>query len=259
MTYLVPQLNQGTPLDGDNCGPASVASALRWSTAHDVEPSPPEVRSRFGDKVGGTQMADHVKAYDSYTREASDLGWELKPAIYHDRDAWEKLLADLDLGRAMTLAIDYSRVPKHLKGDPKFDGLHAVFVSKVRDRGEQTEIRVWDPLCDGRRPGIPRGPLWYPKLTLKAAAAGYAGAGRATWVTVRKAKNVKPPFNPCEAALDEAMQRLDRATSALEAARSALVNVNQDIGAVIADIDEVLGHVPAGDDTRVVEGVLPPG
>ena len=66
MTYLVPQLNQGTPLDNSNCGPASVAEGLRWATGHAVAPTPPQVRKAMHDNIGGTGLADHVTAWASF-------------------------------------------------------------------------------------------------------------------------------------------------------------------------------------------------
>jgi hypothetical protein len=259
VTYLVPQLGYGTPHDGDNCGPASVAMALRWSTQHDVMPMPPEVRKAFGDPIGGTQMSDHPKAYASFSGAATRAGWTLKPLKFHDADPWDRFLEDISSGHGATMAIDYSRVPKHLKGDPRFDGLHAVFVSRIRTRAETTELRVWDPLCDGRRPGIPRGPLWYPKLTLKAAAAGYAGAGKASWCRVTKADGIyDPPLDPCDAAIRELTTERDAYRDVLIEARSAMVNAVSEIGPVIADIDELIPQ-PAHGDGTVGEGVIPRG
>ena len=184
------------------------------------------------DNIGGTGLADHVTAWASFKDEAKAAGYILGPADYHPSQDWSKLVAWLEKGNGATIAIDYGRVPKPIKGDPVFDGNHAVFLSAIRTRGSVTEIRVWDPLCDGRRQGIPRGPIWYKAVTLKNAAGGYAGDGRASWVGVKKAEAIAPETPPadCKTELDAARQRIEVLTTALESARSLLTNANQEIG-----------------------------
>ena len=249
MTYFVPQLD-GSKHQGDNCGPASIAMALRWSTAHKVAPTPSEVRRAMGDPIGGTNIVDWPKGYDAFADDAKAEGFILREAKYQPGRSWEDLLGVLADGGAMCLVIDYSRVPDHLKGDRKFDGYHAVFVSRVRERGTATELRVWDPLCDGRRAGIPRGPLWYPKLTLKAAAAGYAGAGKAAYMRVVKATEIAP--DPCGSST----RRINALEAALESARSRLLDPSQDVASVIADIDELIAPPETDPTATAGEGIV---
>ena len=94
-------------------------------------------------------------------------------------------------------------------------------------------------------------------MTLKNAAGGYAGDGRASWGGVKKAEAIAPETPPadCKTELDEARQRIEVLTAALESARSLLTNANQEVGAAIADIDEAIGPVAQYQNEPIVSGV----
>ena len=156
MPTFVRQLD-GSPNAGDNCGPASIAMALRWATAHEIMPTPSAVRAAMKDPTGGTYMSDHRLAWDTY-RERNAARWDVKPMRYFAAGDFADLLTALGNGKGATIAIDYSKVPQSLKGDPLFNGLHSVFLAATRERAGMTEVKVFDPLNDGRRPGIP-GPM----------------------------------------------------------------------------------------------------
>lgn len=240
MPILVPQLD-GSPNAGDNCGPASIASALRWATKHDVEPSPSAVRRQMDDPVGGTLMSDHRKAWGHYMTVAPSKGWTLTPMKYHADARWSEFAAAFDGQHGATIAIDYSRVPRKYKGDPLFNGFHSVFVAAKRTRAESVEYKVFDPLCDGRRPGIPQGPLWYPAAVLKQAAGGVAGDGKAMYNIVRRGEPVhEPEPDPCMDDLEKANARIDELTEALGQCRTILEGFAEQTAAVLADLDALL-------------------
>lgn len=255
MPILVPQLD-GSPNAGDNCGPASIASALRWATKHDVMPSPSAVRVQMDDPVGGTFMKDHRKAWDHYMRTAVPAGWTLTPMRYHESDRWSDFAAAIDGKHGATIAIDYSRVPRKYKGDPAFTGFHSVFVGAKRTRAEQVEYKVWDPLCDGRRPGIPKGPLWYPAAVLKQSAGGVAGDGKAMYNVVRRGEPIpKPEPDPCRRLLEEATARIEVLEEVLDQSRTVIEGFVEQTAAVLQDIDAVLPAKDASDGEVARSGV----
>lgn len=247
MPVFVRQLD-GSPLAGDNCGPASVAMALRWATEHHIQPSPTLVRMMMGDPTGGTFMKDHRKAWDEARQNNADV-WTVGPMRYHAAGDFVDLLSRLWEGAGATIAIDYSKVPQNLKGDPLFNGLHSVFIAGIRERAEVTEIKVFDPLNDGRRPGIPGpGAIWYPKLVLRKAAGAVVGeAGKAMYNVVRKGEPVaQPEPDLCYETVHRLTARIDELEDALGTIRGMLVAHQDGVAAALADIDAVL-DIP--DDT----------
>ena len=255
MPTFVRQLD-GSPNAGDNCGPASVAMALRWATAHDIEPTPSAVRAAMKDPTGGTYMSDHRLAWDTY-RERNAGRWDVKPMRYFAAGDFADLLAALGNGKAATIAIDYSKVPQALKGDPLFNGLHSVFLAATRERAGITEIKVFDPLNDGRRPGIPGpGPIWYPKTALRnAAAAVVSQPGKAMYNIVQRGTKLgPPPVSPCAEEVAELQARIDTLEETLGSIRGILVANQSEIAQALADIDEVLA-IPDDTGQTVGEGV----
>jgi len=255
MPVFVRQLD-GSPNAGDNCGPASVAMALRWATAHDIEPTPSAVRKAMKDPTGGTYMADHRLAWDEY-RERNAARWDVKPMRYHAAGEFADLITALGNGKGATIAIDYSKVPQSLKGDPLFNGLHSVFLAAVRERAGQTEVKVFDPLNDGRRPGIPGpGPIWYPKVALRNAAAAVVGQpGRAMYNIVQRGTRLEVDVvDPCEEKIATLEARVGLLEETLGSVRGILVASQSGIAQALADIDEVL-LIPEDTGQTVGEGV----
>lgn len=242
----------GSPNAGDNCGPASVAMALRWATKHDIAPDPQAVRVRMHDMVGGTQMSEHRKAWDAYRNEYA-REWDIPAMVYRPNGEFTDLLVLLEDGKAATIAIDYSAVPRNLKGDPLFNGLHSVFVAGIRTRAEIVEIKVFDPLNDGRRPGIPGpGPIWYPRVVLrKAASAVIENPGHAMFNVVRKGTPIEAVVpDPCQAMNELLAARVDLLEETLGLVRGSLIAHGDGIAAALADIDEVL-DIPADTGQKV--------
>lgn len=183
MSWLVPQLD-GSKYAGDNCGPASVASALRWATEHEVMPTPGEVRRRMGDFVGGTTMDEHSVAWATFTREAARDGWDLHPMAFKGIAPFADLVTALRNGRAATIAIRYGALPREYRQSATFTGDHAIFISRSRRVKGRLQLRVWDPLADGRRPEIVRGPQWIEASIIRTAAEATTGHKGTVWLNV---------------------------------------------------------------------------
>lgn len=194
MGILVPQLD-GSPHAGDNCGPASICSALRWATRHEIAPEAATMRRRMKDREGGTHMSDHRLAWNSYIPSAMLQHMVLHPMVYHPRDTFANFMEAIGSGYGATLAIDYSLVPPYLKCSRTFDGFHSVFVAKLGRRNGKPAFKVYDPLADGRRADVPRGALWYPLDVLRECAGGVAGKRYAMYNLVEKA-TPHPHRNP---------------------------------------------------------------
>lgn len=177
----------GSPYASVNCGPASIAAALRWATNHDVEPTPSDVRKRVGDFSGGIRP-DQVRAgWEPYIDVAAKKGWVLQDVQFRPGIPFDRLMATLDKGHGALVPILYSQVPMRLRGSKTFKGNHAIFCQGTRTQNGIKQIRVYDPLNDGRAEGIPaRGPVWYSEAILRDACAGYSGSGKATMNRVQR-------------------------------------------------------------------------
>jgi hypothetical protein len=89
---------------------------------------------------------------------------------------WSTLIAYLLDHRGITVTVMYS----YFQGTPyagsSFRGRHRQYWNERRWNAtkQRMEILVYDPLCDGRHPWIPKGPQWIPvsKLRQAAEAAG---------------------------------------------------------------------------------------
>ena len=89
---------------------------------------------------------------------------------------WATFQSLIISGRGAATSIRYS-VIHGTKYDacPTFYGGHDIYVNERR--ASDGAYLVSDPLADGRRAGIPKGPQWWPGSLLKAAAAAWTGAG----------------------------------------------------------------------------------
>ena len=76
-------------------------------------------------------------------------------------------------GRGAVVQILYSKVPARFDASPGFGGRHAIYVNERRS--SDGAYLVYDPLADGRRRGIPKGPQWWPASVLQAAAYAIPG------------------------------------------------------------------------------------
>lgn len=216
MGVFVRQLD-GSPMAGDNCGPASLASALRWSTRHSVAPTPTVVRAKMRDTDGGTNPADMRTGWNAFAKVAERRGYKLAGMRYHRHAEWVRLRETLETGDGALVAVDYS-VAGDLSGDPDFLGLHAMFAAGIVEQNGERYARIFDPLCDGRRRGIPGpGPVLWPLALLREATGRYSdAAGKATWNAVSRSQRL--PDNSCAAQLADMAEELEKAQDDLAAA-----------------------------------------
>lgn len=179
---LVHQFGDGGPFGGLNCNCACGAMLVALETGGAKRPTASEFRSRTRnddgtpDVTGGTHPSQIVEcAQRAY-------GVTLDQRVMPFEDAW-KLGQRSDVG--VSVSISYAVIAgTRFDSSPGFTGFHQVVLSGGK---------VFDPLADGRRAGIPTGPEAWPKDLLRRAAGKYSGAGigRAA-VIVGYAPPVKP-------------------------------------------------------------------
>jgi len=89
---------------------------------------------------------------------------------------WDTFRSMIIAGRGAVVNIRYSVIaPTRFDASPGFTGGHAIYVNERRS--SDGAFLVYDPLADGRRTGIPKGPQWWPGALLKAAAGSWTGTG----------------------------------------------------------------------------------
>lgn len=262
MGTFVKQLD-GSPFAGANCGPASVASALRWSTRHVLHPTPSLVRERLGDHDGGTQPKDLQTAWASFADGAQRRGYRLPKMRYRPAGEFSALLDLLWRGDAAVVAVMYDKVPDDLSGDPAYAGGHSVFVESITQKNGIARVRVFDPLCDGRRQGIPGpGPVLWPVSVLRNACGAWAGKDLATYNAVSRAERITEPPDEVGTELEQVNAQLEAAQNAMALALAALRVIRDEAAATVVRSEEVLkileALVPSGDAAgTVTTGMIP--
>lgn len=191
------------------------------------------------DLSGGVHPRQLSDGWDAYHQKAERKGYELARIRYRFGGEFSRLMEILEAGDAACIAVDYSKVPRHLSGDPLFTGFHSIFVAGIARRDGKPALKVYDPLCDGRRTGIPGpGPVWWTPLILKRATAGYAGEGKATWNAMARSIAIAPKPDTCAdqvaalrdelgAAHEEIARMQDVMTQAASAMRALDVGIDQ--------------------------------
>lgn len=149
--------NTGSTLGWKNCAAASGAMLSDQATLGLKDPTPDQFRRMTGDFEGGLAIHQVGNVLDA-------LG--VNATIYNGSDGytWDKMLADLKVGKFMVVNGNYSVLPANLRGDKDFEGNHSVFYHRVT----ATTVTVGDPLNDGRRPGIPNGYIEWPLSVARA-------------------------------------------------------------------------------------------
>jgi hypothetical protein len=181
----------GSTFQWSNCTCASGAVGLDADTCGAHRTTGERVRELTGDTSGGTNL-NEVDA-------ALLRGWP-------DRDhldvrlgiAFTDAIAMVDANQPCLVQGGYNLASIGLSGSPGFHGNHCMFWGDVKIARlpsgaidyAASEALIWDPLWDGRRPGIPdRRFRWIPLATLRdfcglldlstARASDLLGAGRA--------------------------------------------------------------------------------
>lgn len=144
----------GSALAGSNCGAASGAMLTDQATLRLRNPEPDSFRRATGDYSGGLFIATIGRTME--------LEYNVPVTVYDASDGltWTQLTAFLKQGRFAVVNGDYDQVPYSLRGDKDFTGLHSVVYHHFNT--DRSRLLVGDPLNDGRRPGIPKGWVWWP-------------------------------------------------------------------------------------------------
>ena len=159
----------GSPYQWQNCAPTTWAALVtsqqqgkRPAKGSPWYPSGASLRTASGDKSGGI-----IPSLLDYTVNRV-YGIDLEVRIATTTAVQQ----GLDDGLAVGILIDYSPIAAAgLSGSPGFYGNHSVpmFGTRTLPSGAIEWLDA-DPLYDGRRAGIPKGPKWVSRLTLIKAA-----------------------------------------------------------------------------------------
>jgi hypothetical protein len=181
MVYRPPFLKQldGSTFAGTNCLMASTAMAIirdrrgvnppgtaQWY------PTPRYLRYLSGDRSGGTNLAQASLLAQRYYGVSLQVRY---------RYSWTDFRNRLKEGRGVILQGQYDAWSRtKWDGSGTFRGGHGVYVNEVRYNKTYSryEYLVYDPLWDGRRSGILKGPQWMPEYYLKKFAGALIVAGR---------------------------------------------------------------------------------
>lgn len=172
------QLGRGVPVPGGvrgsrDCGPRSVQMGIDYLTNKIVRIR--DLRQRMttpGPQV--TNVFDAKRGVESYRFRGR------KPMTYTIRTILSEMRGAVAAGRYVQVCIDYGKFNQlpGRTGDPGFTGGHSIGVRGQRycRRHKRVEWRIYDPLDDHRRPGIPQGPRWVARSKVTKSAEAFANA-----------------------------------------------------------------------------------
>lgn len=175
---------EGTKLAGINCNPTSGALLVDLVTCGRKRPSGAAVRERClepdgtMDKKGGT--------HNSQVAAAMWSGWRVK--LYVDNGTWKDVARALMDGCGVSLS--GSAVATHgtkYQARAGFSDNHQWAVTDIRQRNGKWEVRVFDPLADGKE-GV-TAPFWMPAPLAARFAASLDGRTQAE-------RNAHKPVEP---------------------------------------------------------------
>ena len=153
------QLKTSLATRSRNCGPCATRVALRrWSLGR-VNPTIEAIRKAANNTL---------RQFDIYdVREALTYFGVSVAGTYtrNDHFSTADLKAWLVKGNYATALGDYDEVPNNLSGDPSFDDNHLTFINEANPVISGTTYDgplMYDSLDDGRRAGIPKGPIVWP-------------------------------------------------------------------------------------------------
>jgi hypothetical protein len=144
-------------------------------------PSVRTIRRRMG-KPGPqtTNVTDFARAVPTFKAPGrKPLDYRIVRTIAEVRQAVES-------GHYVHLCVDYGAFNRETakSGDPNFTGGHSLGVKGQEVRDGATWWRLYDPLDDARRQGIPQGPRWVKREALVKAMEAFAGAQHRAWAGV---------------------------------------------------------------------------
>jgi hypothetical protein len=250
-------------LEGFDCGPASLCVAIDFMSRGRIHPSTENVRKKMDDHKDGTNPDGWVKALAAFAPAFKRKG--LTPPKFKKVSGMshDMLQKNMVWGRGFIGAYDYGVVKdrsKRLWSSDSFTGYHAMFQFRFREKDDKNQTVVFDPLADGRRENVVKGPKWWPFFLTRMSLAGYAGKNKASGVIVWRSDLITPVTpvptppdveKPGTPDPDDQMDSLDKMYSYL----SDLEDAYAAMGEVI---DEMRAAVGPDNDSNAepVEGVI---
>lgn len=163
----------GSRCQWSNCGPASQAMAAQRHREgvdplnhHGWPPMPSEIRNYISPThCGGTSLQENDGAATHLYLADMNVRYGVP---------WSTFQSLIISGRGAIVQIWYGVIsPTKFDASPGFTGAHAIYVNERR--ASDGAYLVYDPLADGRRAGIPKGPQWWPGSLLQKAAYAMPG------------------------------------------------------------------------------------
>jgi hypothetical protein len=230
VTATVPLLHTqlGFPVSGTtDCAVRTAQSAIEYGTWGQESPAPPELRPLMGAKTkGGTSMPQALRGIRTFGIEPIKIGPRNRGPIARIEE-W------LTAGHFVAVYGNYGAVIdgwRPLAGSKTYRGGHAIGIYGI----EAGQTLSFDPLYDGRRANIPRGPTMVPLGMIRAFTESMAGTGQASAYAV-----------PLDAVRVEAQADLKDATTELEQVKKALLDVAGQLTAAQAALAECQAKPPA--------------
>ena len=162
---IIPQFD-GSRYASTNCGCASEAmrvasqqKGVRPPRGTPWQPTGRSIRAETGDTKGGTNPAQTMAASQ---REYGTPHAASRISSFGD------VMQKLSAGYAVDLLVGYGPINDHKSGSPGFRGNHRLVL--VGRNSDKRLLLSADPLYDGRRSGIPKGPQWIPQTVMYNAA-----------------------------------------------------------------------------------------
>lgn len=167
----------GSILGPKNCNMSAAAVLADRDTLGEVNVTSDAMRKASGDTSGGTDQNGAHTALAKYG------------VVVDLYDAWDgrtfdNIVTALRYGQGVSASGVYGVLPYALKGDKDFDGTHQVFFNETRT--SDGAILVYDGLDDGRRAGIPKAPIWWPRSEARQFCEAYPGSGLTYMATRRR-------------------------------------------------------------------------
>lgn len=193
------QLNNGSSSGGTDCGVRSTSMGVDFATYGDRRPSVENVRDRMGKtqmdgktvdaKNGGvTNTEQSQRAYLSFDTPKETAGRQPLKCGRFVKGSFDAMVRAIEEGKWVQPTVRYGVVNDKkpaLSGDKNFDDNHIVGILGIRTKSSgERMVTVYDPLCDGRAPGIPKGTTEWPLWLLREATGKTAGPNHASWVQV---------------------------------------------------------------------------
>jgi len=259
---VFPQLTAG-PRGGIACGDMSIGMGL-----HIVSGGKVDFSDRLGDLIeqvrlratplrnpqGGTYPDEWKRAYESFVKPFERHG--LRPPQM--RILWsgsfdDDLVPALKKGRSALVAVWYPVIDRLAgwTGQRGLQAWHAVVVTNLRREKGERVVTMLDPLCDGRRREIAKGPQTV-SLTLLRAAVGKQGKG--SFAPVGEGRVIAGIFRPVK-ALDAPMpEPVPEPTPEPDPCAEQLAPVQELLAKAIARLGEIGDLADEPIDPEIADG-----